>query len=393
MTSARYSPHQESRERANLELVGHSDIGGCGDGMQAMVYDDFLYVGHLGPHGLSILDVGDPARPQVAGLVEAPVGASSPKVQIADGLLLTNAERRGSAVPEKTGMGIYDLVDPSRPTQLGFFETKGVGVHRIWYSGGPYAYLSAEIDGFLGRIFLVIDLSEPDNPIEVGRWWWEGQWTDGGEAPTWSSDISIELHHGIVSDGISYTGLWDGGLVLLDVSDPRDPTVLSHLSWAPENGGATHTALPLRSRSLVVVTDEAVRDNCDEPPKRIRVFDLNDGEPDLLALLPEPVGDFCERGLWFGPHNLHENSPGTYYSEEIIFATYANAGVRVYDLRKPENPVEVGYYIPAPAPGQVVCQSNDIVVDKRHLIYVTDRVGGGVNILRPTGELARLMAA
>jgi hypothetical protein len=382
----------QSTERHDLELVGHSDIGGCGDAMQLMVHGDLLYAGHMGPHGLTILDVNRPDSPEIVGVVEAPRGASSPKVQIADGLLLTNAEQRSDVVPERTGLGVYDLGDPARPRMLGFFETTGVGVHRMWYAGGAYAYVSAEIAGYVGRIFLVIDLSDPEHPTEAGRWWWPGQWEAGGEKPDWVSPLAIELHHGIISGGVSYTGLWDGGLVVLDVSDPTNPTVLSRTSWAPAEGGATHTALPLASRDLLVVTDEAVRDNCEEPPKRIRVFDIADGDPRLLSLCPEPRGDFCERGLWFGAHNLHENSPGTYHSESVIFATYANAGLRVYDLEDPRDPREVAHYIPNPGPGKPVCQSNDVVIDQRHLIYLSDRVGGGVSILRPTGDLTGLMS-
>jgi hypothetical protein len=381
----------QSAERHDLELVGHSDLGGCGDGMQVMVHGDLLYAGHIGPHGLSIVDVGRPDTPEIVGHLPAPPGASSAKVQIADGLLLTNAEQRGRDTPERTGLGIYDLADPVRPRPLGFWDTSGIGVHRMWYAGGRYAYVSAEIDGYLGRIFFVIDLDDPEHPVEVGRWWWPGQWAGGGEEPSWPEGSRFRVHHGIVSEGVAYTGLWDGGLVLLDVSDPTRPATINRTGWAPEEGGATHTALPLPSRGLVVVTDEAVRDNCQEPPKRIRVFDVARGEPRLLALFPVPEGDFCERGLWFGAHNLHENSPGTYFSESIIFATYANAGVRVYDLTDARRPVEVAHYVPGPAPGRPVCQSNDLVVDRRGLIYVSDRVGGGVSILRAVGALAGSM--
>ena len=52
-----------------------------------------------------------------------------------------------------------------------------------------------------------------------------------------------------------------------------------------------------------------------------------------IATLPTPTGlDFCAMGN-FGPHNLHENRPGSFVSEETIFATYHNAGVRVFDIR------------------------------------------------------------
>src|ERR687892_90859 len=51
-----------TRESHRLELVGHNDLAGRGDGMQIMRQGDALYVGHMGPSGMatSVLDVGDP---------------------------------------------------------------------------------------------------------------------------------------------------------------------------------------------------------------------------------------------------------------------------------------------------------------------------------------------
>ena len=62
-------------EAANgLRLVGHSDLGGYGDGMQLMRSGDALYVGHFGPSGMgtTILDVSDVRRPTVVRQWAAP---------------------------------------------------------------------------------------------------------------------------------------------------------------------------------------------------------------------------------------------------------------------------------------------------------------------------------
>ena len=74
------------------------------------------------------------------------------------------------------------------------------------------------------------------------------------------------------------------------------------------------------------------------------------------------------------------------------FATYFSAGLRVYDIDDPMRPVEVAHFVPEPAPGQPAAQSNDVFVDAQGIIYLTDRVGGGVAILEPEPELSRLMA-
>ena len=56
----------EILESRNIELVGHSDLNGSGDGMQIMLNGDALYVGHMGYNGIgtSILDVSDPENPR-----------------------------------------------------------------------------------------------------------------------------------------------------------------------------------------------------------------------------------------------------------------------------------------------------------------------------------------
>jgi hypothetical protein len=111
----------------------------------------------------------------------------------------------------------------------------------------------------------------------------------------------------------------------------------------------------------------------------------------VLAECPHPDG-FDHLPLRFGAHNLHENQPGAYRSERLVFATYFSAGVRVYDLADPEHPAEAAHWIPQPPPGQPVAQVNDLFVDAEGLVWVTDRIGGGLYVLEPEPPLAALMA-
>lgn len=378
-----------------LRLVGHSDLGGFGDGMQLMRSGDALYVGHFGPSGMgtTILDVSDVREPQIVRQWEAPPHSHTHKVQVADGLLLTNHERFRSDAAWSAGMAVYDLADPFEPRRIGFWDSTGRGVHRIVYEGGRYAYLSATPDGFTGRIWVIVDLDDPTRPTEVGRWWWPGQWAAGGERATWPAGEDWNTHHAMVHGDRAYVGLWDGGMVILDIGELAAPRPLAHLTW--DEGGDTHTCLPLPGRDLVVVTDEATSDGCDGPPHMVRVVDVHDEiRPQVVAICPEPVGDYCRRGLRFGAHCLHENRPHSYRSEELAFVTYFNAGLRVYDLADPAAPVEIASYEPACPTGQEAIQVNDVWVGEDHLIYITDRVNGGVYILEPVPALdARMREA
>ncbi len=368
-----------------LRLLGHSDLGGYGDGMQVLREGDALYVGHFGPSGMgtSILDVRDPAKPVLVRQLPAPPGTHTHKVQVADGLLLVNHERFRGSQSWSAGMAVYRLDEPFEPRQIGWFETGGQGVHRIVWHGDRYAYLSATADGFDHRIWVIVDLADPAHPLEAGRWWWPGPVPAGKR---------YAAHHALVHGERAYLGFWDAGMVILDISDVTRPRQVARLNWSP--GGNTHTCMPLPSRELVVVTDEATAERCQEEQKLVRIVDVRDEtSPVVLATCPPPEGDFCQRGLRFGPHNLHEHRPcpGGYRSDTLVFVTYFNAGLRVYDLADPLAPTEVAHWVPVPPPGQEAPQSNDVFVAASGLVYLTDRAGGGLDILEPDEALVDLM--
>src|SRR5438094_7883597 len=103
-------------EQNGLELVGHSDLDGKGDGMQIMRNGDVLYVGHMGDFGVgtSVVDIAAPSRPRVLRQIPVPTGTHSHKAQLADGLLLANPEQYPYRVrgPQSTGLVVYDVAKP-----------------------------------------------------------------------------------------------------------------------------------------------------------------------------------------------------------------------------------------------------------------------------------------
>ena len=380
----------------NLRLVGQHDLDGKGDGMQVMRHEDVLYVGHTGTSraGTSILDVSDPRRPKLIDQWPAPEHTHTHKVQVADGLLLVNHERypyRPSSPlgPHSAGLAVYDLADPRAPELIGFWESSGKGVHRIVWEGGRFAHLSVTPDGFTDRIWVILDLSDPRHPVEAGRWWWPGQWAAGGEQPDWLAGERHAAHHALLDGELAYLGYDDVNLVVLDIAEPSAPQPIGFCRWP---GGATHTCLPLPSRDLLVVTDEQQHDGPDAPSRRIHLIDIVDpANPRYLLALPEPDGDFHRLPLRYGPHCLHENRAGAFRSDRLIFATYFSAGVRVYDLRDPSRPTEVAHWISETPAGQAAPQANDLFVDRDGLIWVTDRLRGGLFVLEAEGGLAALM--
>jgi len=284
------------------------------------------------------------------------------------------------------GMSVYDISTPAAPRKIGQLDVEGVGFHRIWYVGGRYAYASALLDGFSDYIFVTIDMTDPTKPELVGRWWLPGMNKAAGESRTWADGKRYALHHALVHGDTAYACWRDGGLTLLDIKDHAAPKLIKHHNWSPPYGGGTHSPLPLPGRDLLVVADEAVADNEEDGRKHTWVFDIRVPEnPISISTFPIPNEiDYTQKAGHFGPHNLHENRPGSFVSETLIFATWQNAGIRAFDISDPYHPVETGALVPVGPttttdrrPGRPkVIQSADVFVDANGLIYATDYNAG-----------------
>jgi hypothetical protein len=397
----------------NMRLIGHSDQGGRPDGVQLMVHRGFAYVGHMFSKGFSVLDVRDPSNPHAINYIAAPPNTWNIHLQTHDDLLLvihakdmfasaefaderayyTGAlgQKVGTADAKRVrdwsaGLAIYDIAVPVQPRQIGFLEVQGGGIHRLWYTGGRWAYASALLDGFTDYIFITIDMSDPTAPREAGRWWIPGMNLAAGETPSWEASRRYGLHHAIIDGNTAYAAWRDAGMVVLDVTDRAKPIPIVHRNWSPPFGGGTHNCLPLADRELLVVLDEAVLDHQEDGLKLIWVFDNRvPTNPISIATLPTPAeADYKSKGGHFGPHNIHENRPGSFVSSKLIFATYQNAGIRVFDISNAFAPKEIGALVP-PQPTRLadirpnrarVIQSADVFVDDTGLIYATDYNAG-----------------
>ena len=394
--SAKIADIQAKSESWNVRLIGHHDLNGHGDGMQLLKNGRYIYLAHLGtsPMALTILDAADPSDPRVIKQMPHPDNTHAHKVQIAGDVLIQNQERPyfdksiAASVPNEAGIRIYSIENPTEPREIGYMKIPGKGVHRMWFTDGKYAHVGAMLPGIKERAYLIADLSNPSNPKQAGVWWIPGTKEGEETPPEWTPFPGEHFHvHGAITHGDrSYVALVDAGMVIIDVSDVSKPKTISRLDWSPPYGGYAHTTLPLPGRKLVVAVDESVKYDCQEGEKRVWLIDIREEKnPVIVSTCPVPEGDFCKRGLRFGPHNVHENRPGSFQSENIIFVTYYNAGLRVFDIRNKFRPEEVGFFIPPPPEGQKAPMFNDLYVDTDGLIYVTDRIKGGLYILEYTG--------
>jgi len=400
-------------EASNMKAIGYSGLDGRGGAFKMAIKQVnnrwYLYMGHLWNRGWTIMDVTDPSNPKVVKFIPGPENTWTIQMEIHDNIMVTalqNFPVAWGSDPDKPfdeGVIFWDISDPVNPQQLTHWKTGSTGVHRIGYPNGKYVNLAANIKGYKGQILLFLDVSDPKNPKEAGRWWLPGQ--KEGETP----DPVVGGFHGpalISPDGNTAYAGYGRSVVILDIHDVAHPKLIGRLDMTPFKG--VHDVLPIPGKPLLLAHSEAIAgDNpssasCDEPFAFTGLIDIKDpSKPRLMSLFPlpeppknAPYSDFCDKGGRFGPHNsnLEYHLPDVEKTENLIYMTYFNAGLRIFNIVNPRVPKEVGWFIPptptkrfGPIPsGTLVTQTEDVLVDTRGNIYITDKQWG-LFVLRYTG--------
>src|SRR4249919_3691976 len=193
----------------NVRRIGHLDLPGAG---QVTVAGHYAYVGHI-PNkdnlGTSIVDISDPGNPRLVATVTLDDPTShSHKVRVAGDLMVVNHERNPTPVGRRAeqltavrrelrevlgrdasrgevaqklnvteadlaaieaaekqpyrngGFRIYDVANRAAPKLIHHQLTGGIGVHRFDMDE-RHAYISTEMEGFIGNILVVYDLGDP----------------------------------------------------------------------------------------------------------------------------------------------------------------------------------------------------------------------------------------
>jgi hypothetical protein len=281
-----------------------------------------------------------------------------------------------------------------------------------WSQESGLYYSSSGEPGFRQIILHIWDLKDPKNPKFVGRAALPSQ---RNGAPGFQGEYA---HHPIVDEKnnrvyVAYRGA--GQTTSWDITDPANPKLVWLVDTTPPGRGP-HTISPIvynevpnfkgdaLPRTYALVTDEAAG-AADMKPcasgvrTKSYMFDITaEASPFPISTWQVPVGNFCDKGGRFGPHQHAEtvNSTLNRFEDKLAWIAYFNAGVRVVDLSDPYNLKEVGYYIPKTNANShaiskeqpVAIQINDVDIDHRGLAYATDRVGSGLFVLEYTGKKA-----
>jgi hypothetical protein len=403
-------------------------------GGQVTVDRGYAYIGHMKPpHGTSIVDVRDPRHPKVVATIPPTSDQShTHKVRVVGDIMVTNVEqderhalRRAQRIPQieaahlaqhkrpitdaelaaaikvkpdflprarasltappyaEGGFRVWNISDRANPKLLTHQRTGGIGVHRFDLDA-RYAYISTEMEGYVGNILVIYDMHDPARPQEISRWHMPGQHVAGGETPTWPGQ-QHRLHHTLRHGDQLFAAVWYAGCHIIDVADITQPRTIGEYRYHPPFPEPTHTFMrvpfEIAGRSLAVAVDEEHEHVAGQLHGGLWVFDVTDPtaiRPLSMWHLSELDNPYIRTGGRFGAHQFQERMHDT-----CLYTTWFAGGLRVVDIADPTAPREVAHWLAEPPPGQASPQANDVDTDGGGLVYVLDR-NRGLEILERT---------
>ncbi|MFO7637682.1 MAG: hypothetical protein R6X14_00035 [bacterium] len=235
--------------------------------------------------GVHILDVSDPAHPRRLA-----------STRHDDGQVYYGLAYHGNRLYFGQGgrWEIWDVSNPEEPGRLA--RVDGIGASGL-AADGDYLYVAH-------RQLFVFDVSDPRNPVEVGR-----------------CTTLLEANEVFVVEELAYVTDYFYGLRIIDVSDPTAPEVIGSCElagypfWIAVAGGYAY------------LTDVSYGDST-----YWHIVDVSNPEnPTLVVSVPEVRG-----------------TVGIAVSEEenlvYVGCGTSQRGMRIFDVSDPAEPVEVGYY-------------------------------------------------
>jgi hypothetical protein len=280
------------------------------------VVGNYVYAGLDSGGGLDVIDVSNPAQPQL--VTNLNLGT------ISDLQIVGNY---AYAISYNLGLVILNITQPAQPTitssnsPLCFAQGVSVVDH--------YAYVVGRCGGNLA----VVDISSPTNPIVVGT----------------VSTGGLGADKIAVTNNTAYVGTWNN-MVVVDVGNPTNPVVVTTLS-----GYVTRFAgdkAYVSDGYNLSVLDISTPTN----PVQIAAYDLSDYLENFQIVSNLVYIANWQNGLTIvdisnpaQPHILSTyaaggESGGVDVSGNLAFLSDAKGGLQIFDVSNPVQPVPLGRY-------------------------------------------------
>jgi len=437
-------PVQQDGAALNMEVVGHTDIGGRGYNADVWVHEDHAYVGSWGfsetktggkqrfcPNdGVAVIDSSTPSNPTEVSTLDSPPGTSAEDVVVftaqygpmagsdiaAVGIQVCGGSRYN--MDFKRGLQLFDVTDPARPVEIGFLGTGCCtrGLHELEVQhrtdlGRTFVYASvpaSEYDdvmspsGYRDRAgrgdFRLLDVTNPKAPLAVSDW---GVVHDG-DLETMGQELGCDpdpvYGHSVEpsADGtLGFVAYWDTGFVALDLSNPATPTYLGDTDYDADEDGDAHSSQWDEGREILFSADEDFCKTSGPDTEKgfgyLRAWDYSDlSDPVQIGEYRTPNSS-GSKDVRAGDYTIHNP---LIVGTDLYISWYTD-GIRVVNAAHPRNLTEVAYFVPPSAknpvqPSQRGTLTNATQVwgvahdDASDLVYASD-MNSGLWIVRRTG--------
>jgi LVIVD repeat-containing protein len=329
---------------SNVQVVDH--IPGTAAGMNFK--DHYAFV--TGWTGLMVLDIADPAAPQVVGEMPLPHFENEDVDLCGDILIITNdreAKDLGSI------MYVASIADPTSPTVIGVLPLGLTGEGRG--SGHIANFVKADctqawLDG--GDHVEVVDLTDPTAPKSLGKF---------ESAASMSDNFKVSHDTERDSTGMVWNVGGGGAAGYKLTDDPLAPKLVATTGAAgsnpsPYNDFILHNSQ--RRGKTLLITEEDYVDTDEVPPGGCR----GQGKFETWSLAGLKKGSITPQDTWetelngmFTSGAVDSKAPVTANcsshwfdaKEGIATVGWYEQGVRFLSYQDPTDIKQVGYYIPA----------------------------------------------
>lgn len=313
------------------------------------------------PYGLRVVNIADPTRPNEAGFYYEKPGFYASGVAVSGSYAYVAGH--------DYGLSVLDVSNPANPVEVGYKAPRSYPFYDVAISG-HYAYVAADDDQL--RIF---DISYPQNPELLGAggsYDAEKVTVSGSYAFVVADDdvvvIDVSNHASptrlsyfpsaiswrpfyqdvAVAGRYAYAADYFDGLVVVDVNDPNNPTVVGSYQPTPE--------VPFRS---VAISGDYAYVAADDG---LHIIDVSNPSSPVEVARYAPTGEQDQ----------------DYVTSVAISGDYAylmgGRGVVAIDVSNPTNPQEVARY------DDTNISASEVIVSGEY-VYVANE-SGGLLILR-----------
>lgn len=330
-----------------LELVGHTTLGardGANTHGAVSEEHDLAAVGSFvfGDNELRLVDISNRSDPELISTISTDPAGHSSDIRNSDIHPTKPWVFTANEGGEDAGWAIVDASDRKNPELYGPFTVEDApsGVHNVQAFGEDYLITVGH-----GRGAVVYDITDPENPTEVSQFQKPAPDEDDGHEHEGEGET---IHAAHVRGDYVYLAHWNRGLYILDMSEPSSPEVAAAFDYSEEEADvplrACHHAVPHPEKNICLLGEEI---GTGEPGyKHIVKFNLDSGNTELLSSFQfpqhanQPTGS---QGYWW---TGHFSDWGVGDQADVVFSGDYKAGVQVFDVSDPEDPMRIDQYQP-----------------------------------------------